>query len=125
MFTMTRSADVTQTVILAAGNGSRLTSPQGIPKPLTQVAGAPLLAHALSHARASGCVEAVIVIGHEKRKVREAAEAMASGLHLRFVETPDPRRPMANRCSPPSPWSATCFFSRWWTTSLVTLCSRD
>jgi choline kinase len=93
MFTMTRSADVTQTVILAAGNGSRLTTPQGIPKPLMQVGGVPLLGHALSHARASGCNEAVIVVGHEKRRVREAAEAMASGLRLRFVETTDPAAP--------------------------------
>lgn len=90
MFTMTRPAAVTQTVILAAGNGSRLSSgTSGVPKPLTRIAGAPLLAHALAHARASGCIEAVIVVGYESAQVQAAAEALDSGLTLRFVETPD------------------------------------
>lgn len=91
---MTRSVDVTQTVILAAGNGSRLANgAQGVPKPLTRVGGIPLLAHALSHARAAGCAEAVIVIGHEGSRVKAAAESMSSGLRLDFVETPDHTSP--------------------------------
>jgi choline kinase len=91
---MTRPETVTQTVILAAGNGSRLArgSP-GIPKPLQTVAGIPLLAHAFAHARASGCAEAIVVIGHEGSRVKEAAESMSSGLEIRFVETPDPSAP--------------------------------
>jgi choline kinase len=110
MFTMTRSADVTQTVILAAGNGSRLTTPQGVPKPLTHVAGVPLLAHALAHARASGCVEAVIVVGHEKLRVKEAAEAMASGLRLCFVETPDHAAPNGESLLAAEPMVRDVFF---------------
>jgi len=94
MFTMTRASDVTQTVILAAGNGSRLSSgANGVPKPLTRIGGVPLLAHALSHARASGCTDAVIVVGYEAARVKAAAESMASGLALQFVETLDPQSP--------------------------------
>jgi choline kinase len=85
---------VTQTVILAAGNGSRLAGVSaGVPKPLMNVGGSPLLALALEHARASGCVEAVIVVGHEKERVKAAAASMSAGLTLRFVETSDPSAP--------------------------------
>jgi choline kinase len=88
------SGPVTQTVILAAGNGSRLAGVSaGIPKPLMTVAGIPLLAHALAHARASGCVEAIVVVGHERELVKAAASSMSSGLQIRFVETPDPSAP--------------------------------
>ena len=91
---MTRPAAVTQTVILAAGNGSRLFSGStGVPKPLTQIGGMPLLAHALAHARASGCSEAVIVVGYESVQVKAAAEALDAGLTLRFVQTSDHRSP--------------------------------
>ncbi|HEX4347630.1 MAG TPA: hypothetical protein VHZ73_08665, partial [Vicinamibacterales bacterium] len=55
--------------------------------------GVPLLAHALAHARASGCAEAVIVVGYASVQVKAAAEALDSGLSLRFVETPDHQSP--------------------------------
>jgi choline kinase len=85
---------VAQTIILAAGSGSRLVGTSGdVPKPLISVAGVPLLAHALAHASASGCREAIIVVGHEQEQVKRAALAMESGLVIRFVETPDPSAP--------------------------------
>ncbi len=65
----------------------------GVPKPLMTIGGTPLVAHALNHARASGCEEAVIVIGHEGVRVRAAVEALHSGLSIRFVESPDPSAP--------------------------------
>jgi choline kinase len=78
---------VTQTVILAAGFGSRLGSAEtGVPKPLIEVAGKPLVAHALEHARACGCSEAVIVIGHEGKRVRDAVERFGLPLAITFVE---------------------------------------
>ena len=85
--------DFTQTIILAAGNGSRLGGGHGVPKPLTKVGGVPLIAHALSQARSSGCIEALIVVGHEGARVRAAVEQMATGLRVRFVTTPDPSSP--------------------------------
>lgn len=91
---MSRTNTITQTVILAAGNGSRLVrGSSGVPKPLLTVGGVPLLAHALAHARASGCVEAIVVIGYEGSRVKAAAESMSSGLEIRFVETPDSSAP--------------------------------
>jgi len=85
---------VTQTVILAAGFGSRLGSAaSGIPKPLMAVDGVPLVEHALRHARASGCDEAIIVVGHQAARVKAAIEALPVRLHVRFVETADPALP--------------------------------
>ena len=87
---MVRLAPVRQTVLLAAGFGSRLGSAErGVPKPLVSVAGRPLISHALDHARAAGCVEAVVVIGHEGHRVRAAVEGMSPGLSVRFVQNPD------------------------------------
>lgn len=83
-----------QTIILAAGTGTRLGGLEhSVPKPLVTIGGLPLIAHALAHACASGCQEAVVVIGHQGSRVREAAVAAGLGLTLRFVETPDPSTP--------------------------------
>jgi choline kinase len=87
------SDSVFQTVILAAGNGSRLVGRQGVPKPLMTVGGVSLVAHALHHARASGCSEAVVVVGYEKERVKSAVQALDTGLRVRFVESPDPTAP--------------------------------
>src|SRR5438128_7870607 len=85
------AAAVHQTIILAAGVGARLGKVGGgVPKPLMTVAGMPLIAHALSHAIASGCREAVVVIGHEGARVRRAVEAMSPAIEIRFVTNPDP-----------------------------------
>src|SRR5262245_8749064 len=85
---------VAQTVILAAGLGARLNgNVASTPKPLLTVAGVPLVAHALEHAAATGCRQAVVVIGHEGDRVRAAVEAMHTPLAVRFVVNPDPRTP--------------------------------
>src|SRR5215218_1433300 len=87
---MGQARRITQTVILAAGSGSRLASARGdVPKPLMTVAGVPLVAHALQHAAASGCDEAIIVVGYEGGRVRDAIEGMRPDLRLRFVDNPD------------------------------------
>lgn len=90
---MTRIEAVTQTVILAAGTGTRLAAHGAVPKPLMAVGGVPLVLHALDHARAAGCTEAVIVIGHEANRVRAAIEALRHPLAITFVTTPDPSMP--------------------------------
>lgn len=82
-----------QTVILAAGMGSRLRNGNDVPKPLIEVAGLPLIGHALSHAEASGCREAIVVIGYQGAAVRSAAESLASTMAVTFVEAPDPSLP--------------------------------
>lgn len=91
---MSRDAPVTQTVILAAGTGTRLADTRGdVPKPLMTVGGVPLIRHALDHALIAGCHEAVIVIGYEGARVRAEIEALRHPLTLRFVTTPDPMLP--------------------------------
>jgi choline kinase len=88
-------ADVaTQTVILAAGMGTRLGSPKaGVPKPLMSVGGMPLVGYALEQAQAAGCTEAVIVTGYQGARVREAVEAIGAAMTIRFVENHDPTAP--------------------------------
>jgi choline kinase len=102
---------VTQTIILAAGNGSRLgSSSSGIPKPLLTVSGVPLVGHALAHARAAGCSEAVIVIGYEGARVRTAVEAMGAEMTLKFVENLEYQEPNGVSLLAAEPFAATRFF---------------
>ncbi|HTL05070.1 MAG TPA: NTP transferase domain-containing protein [Gemmatimonadales bacterium] len=79
-----------QTVILAAGNGQRLgTLGQGLPKPLLQVGGRPLIEHALDQAVAAGCEEAIIVVGHQAEQLEERLARIATPLRLRIAHNPN------------------------------------
>ena len=65
-------ADVMQTVILAAGRGTRmrpLTDTR--PKPMLPVAGKPLVAHTAGVAVDAGASELIVVVGYEGETVRE------------------------------------------------------
>jgi len=111
MHRMANPAGVTQTVVLAAGNGSRLGSQaSGIPKPLVVVGGVPLVGHALAHARSTGCREAVVVVGYEGASVRAAVETMKGDLSVRFVETSDPSAPNGLSLLAAAPLAAPLFF---------------
>lgn len=78
-----------QTVILAAGLGSRLqANGEAIPKPLTPVAGVPLLEHALRHAEAAGVDEAVIVLGSEAERIAAFLHHRSGRLSVRTVFNP-------------------------------------
>ncbi len=102
---------VAQTVILAAGSGSRLAPTRGdVPKPLMTVAGVPLVAHALEHARRSGCSEAVIVVGFEGARVRAAIERLQTPLRLIFVENLDYAEPNGVSLLAAEPAAASVFF---------------
>jgi 1L-myo-inositol 1-phosphate cytidylyltransferase len=106
-----RPLSVTQTVILAAGYGSRLGSAEsGVPKPLMTVAGVPLIAHAIEHARASGCVDAVIVIGYQGARVQAAVEEMAPAMGVRFVENRDVSVPNGLSLLAAERLAAHCFY---------------
>ena len=109
---MTHADDVvTQTVVLAAGTGTRLGSAEaGVPKPLLMVGGLPLIAHALHHAAASGCTDAIVVIGFEGRRVRAAVEAIRTPLRVCFVETADPTAPNGHSLLAAEPAAQPRFF---------------
>lgn len=57
-------------VVLAAGKGTRMRSE--LPKVLHPVAGRPLLGWVLEAARAAGCGETMVVVGHGAERVRQA-----------------------------------------------------
>jgi 1L-myo-inositol 1-phosphate cytidylyltransferase len=102
---------VKQTVILAAGMGTRLGSArEGVPKPLMSIGGRPLLGHALAQAEAAGCTEAVIVIGYEGVRVRRAVELIATPMTIRFVESPDPAAPNGHSLLAAATVAGPCFF---------------
>jgi len=60
-------------VVLAAGKGTRMRS--ALPKVLHPAAGRPLVAWVLDAARAAGCSEIVVVVGHGADAVRAAVAA--------------------------------------------------
>jgi len=75
-----------QTVILAAGNGSRLSAQRGeLPKPLVRVAGRALIDHALDQAAAAGVEEAIIVTGKAADQMRAHLATVDTSVRLTLV----------------------------------------
>jgi len=69
-------------IVLAAGQSRRMGKPN---KLLAEVAGAPMVAHAVDAALASQAGPVVVVTGHE----RERVEAALAGREVRFAHNPD------------------------------------
>ncbi len=83
-----------QTIILAAGNGRRISGDHAdTPKPLIPVAGRPLIEHALGQAVSAGCEEAVVVVGKHADAVRGHLERIDVPLRLVFAYNPNPDSP--------------------------------
>lgn len=100
-----------QVVILAAGLGSRLGSAEaGVPKPLREVGGTPLIVHALRHVEATGCRDAIVVIGYEGARVRSTVEALDTPVAVRFVVTPDYTAPNGHSLLAAAPLADQRFF---------------
>ncbi|MFW6320710.1 MAG: bifunctional sugar-1-phosphate nucleotidylyltransferase/acetyltransferase [Halohasta sp.] len=75
-----------QTVVLAAGEGTRmrpLTAAQ--PKPMLPVAGKPLLEHTLDRAVAAGADRLIVVVGYESDRVREHFGSQHAGVDLEYA----------------------------------------
>jgi 1L-myo-inositol 1-phosphate cytidylyltransferase len=78
-----------QTVILAAGNGSRFSATRGgLPKPLVRVAGRTLIEHALGQAASAGVEEAVIVTGNAADQMRAYLATVETPLKVTLVNNP-------------------------------------
>ncbi len=72
-------------VVLAAGFGSRLRDASAL-KPLTPVAGEPLLLRTFHSLGLAGCTRVVVVLGHSAGTIRAEVEAAYDGpADLRFV----------------------------------------
>jgi len=82
-----RPTGTLQTVILAAGNGSRLSAARGdLPKPLVRVAGRALIEHALDQAAAAGVAEAIVVTGRSHDLIRAHLDRLDLPLGVRLVQ---------------------------------------
>lgn len=87
---MKKSEKVRQSVILAAGFGQRMGSPDhGVPKPLMEVAGRPLIQYALAQSAGAGCEQAVVVTGNGREQIEERLADLRLPLAVRVVENPD------------------------------------
>ena len=82
---------VKQCLILAAGNGTRLRPlSAGLPKPLVQFRGKPILEHVILRARLAGIDEFVIVVGYRSDLIRRWLESRWLGdVSVKLVENPD------------------------------------
>lgn len=73
-------------IILAAGTGSRLAEVSGgLPKPLVEVGGKPLIEHQLEIFADAGIAPVIVVVGHKADEIRKVV-----GTRATFVENSDP-----------------------------------
>lgn len=84
---------VTTAVVLAAGAGTRLRATMGngdLPKPLTPVAGTPLVARTLRTLRRQGIDRAIVVTGYAAATVETCLREMDewAGLDIQFARNP-------------------------------------
>ncbi|EFE75794.1 aminotransferase class I/II-fold pyridoxal phosphate-dependent enzyme [Streptomyces sp. SID5466] len=89
---MTKVALPARAIVLAAGLGQRLGQSSAVqPKPLTPVAGRPILEHTLGHLANAGVREVVLVVGHLHEMVRESTGDTYAGMRIHYVlnEHPD------------------------------------
>ncbi len=80
-----------QCLILAAGNGTRLRSVSaGLPKPLVEFRGRPILEHVILNAHEAGIDRFVIVVGYRSDMIRRWFDMRWLGkLSITWVENPD------------------------------------
>jgi len=75
-----------QTVVLAAGEGTRMRPlTAGQPKPMLPVAGRPLLEHTLDRAVEAGASRLIVVVGYEADRVRDHFGSQHHGIDLEYA----------------------------------------
>src|SRR6266446_7042549 len=78
---------VDQCLILAAGNGTRIRSVSaGLPKPLVDFRGTPILEHVIRRASQAGIEKFVIVVGYRSDLIRNWFDGRSLGVSVSFVE---------------------------------------
>ena len=82
--------NVNQCLILAAGNGTRIRSVSaGLPKPLVDFRGRPILEHIIRRAHQAGIDNFVIVVGYRSDLIRAWFDSRSLGVSVTFVENPE------------------------------------
>ena len=75
-----------QTVVLAAGEGSRMRPlTAALPKPMLPVAGRPLLEHTLDRAVEAGASRLLVVVGYEADRVRDHFGSQHRGVDVEYA----------------------------------------
>ena len=81
-----------QTVVLAAGEGTRMRPlTVATPKPMVPAAGRPLLEHTLDRAADAGASRFVVVVGYEADQVREHFSDSHAGIDITYAEQTEQR----------------------------------
>src|SRR5580698_530440 len=81
-----------QAVILAGGKGTRLASVlNGLPKPLVDVCGKPLLLHQLELLCAHEFTDAVVMVNHRADAIREWLVGVDLPISVRLIDDGEPR----------------------------------
>ncbi|MDR1489728.1 MAG: HAD-IIIA family hydrolase [Desulfovibrio sp.] len=82
-----------ETIILAGGKGTRLASRlNGLPKPLVNVAGVPLLERQILHCKSFGIESVLLLVNHRADRIAEfCAQKDNFGLRLSLVDDGEPR----------------------------------
>jgi 1L-myo-inositol 1-phosphate cytidylyltransferase len=81
---------VNQCLILAAGKGTRIRQVSaGLPKPLVNFRGKPILEHIIERAHQAGIERFVIVVGYRSDLIRRWFDGRSLGVSVTFVENPD------------------------------------
>jgi D,D-heptose 1,7-bisphosphate phosphatase len=81
-----------QAVILAGGKGTRLASVlKGLPKPLVDVCGKPLLLHQLELLCAHGFTDAVVMVNHRAYAIQEWLTGVDLPISVRLIDDGEPR----------------------------------
>ena len=74
--------------ILAGGKGTRLAgSPGGLPKPVVEVGGRPILWHVMRHYAHHGFDDFVVALGHRGDEIQSRMNGYCGDWHVRFVDT--------------------------------------
>lgn len=80
------SSVIPEALILAAGNGTRLSPVSALPKPLVPVAGRPLIEHVLSALARASVRRVHVVTGYQGAAIRHHVESTAGSEQLHRLE---------------------------------------
>jgi 1L-myo-inositol 1-phosphate cytidylyltransferase len=92
-------------VVLAAGNGARLSGASPLPKPLVEVGGRPLLDHVLGGLAACDVSKVAVVVGHQADRIRQAPFKSWTGAPITWIENRDFERPNGMSLLAASEWT--------------------